>query len=229
MPNLCGVNQKLLAEALSSVKRGKTAARFSELNGSTDVDRKLGGSGKAPSPPPSGSSSTTSRSSKTSKLSPSSSSRASNHSTESTDETEGTESEEDSLPTLKCEPPVKCKPKFRKYEFDDFQLVKVLGKGSFGKVCYLNASFGLICMMDSPESYTFSYSLDLAVDKVDCTNFAGDVGRIERNRLILCHQMPEEGRGTGRRRRRVHHDREKSLGFGHQASLSLSFVLHFPN
>ncbi len=37
----------------------------------------------------------------------------------------------------RCEAPVKTKPKFRKYEFDDFQLVKVLGKGSFGKVRFL--------------------------------------------------------------------------------------------
>ncbi len=34
----------------------------------------------------------------------------------------------------RCEPPIKTKPKFRKYGYDDFQLVKVLGKGSFGKV-----------------------------------------------------------------------------------------------
>ena len=32
------------------------------------------------------------------------------------------------------EPPVKSRPTFRKYGVDDFKLLKVLGKGSFGKV-----------------------------------------------------------------------------------------------
>ena len=44
------------------------------------------------------------------------------------------------------EPPVKARPTFRKYGINDFRFLKVLGKGSFGKVL-------LSELMDGSQSY----------------------------------------------------------------------------
>lgn len=91
----------------------------------------MSGSGKAPSPPPS------SKSDKTPKSSPSTSAGSDTSESTTSDGETASEEEDDATPLPldnKSEPPIKSRPKFRKYEFEDFQLVKVLGKGSFGKV-----------------------------------------------------------------------------------------------
>lgn len=97
------------------------------------------GSGKAPSPSSSKTelSSSSSTTSKPPKISPSAS-RGSDTSggdtSECEDESDASATDKDDMQPAQCQPPVKCKPKYRKYGFEDFQLVKVLGKGSFGKV-----------------------------------------------------------------------------------------------
>ncbi|KAG0718664.1 putative protein kinase C delta type [Chionoecetes opilio] len=103
MPNLCGVNQKLLAEALSSVKKG----------GSAD------GTPKTPGTPPKACSSSAS---------------VSGSEAESTEEeTDTTDTDADFFGPPEIRPPLQSCPKYKKYNVDDFQFIKVLGKGSYGK------------------------------------------------------------------------------------------------
>ena len=101
------------------------------------INRQIG-SGKAPSPS-SSKSELSASSTKTPKISPSTS-RGSDTSGNDTSGDDSDSSEKDDLPPIpaRCEAPVKSKPKFRKYGFEDFQLVKVLGKGSFGKVIQIH-------------------------------------------------------------------------------------------
>ncbi|KAF8791393.1 putative protein kinase C delta type like protein [Argiope bruennichi] len=94
MPNLCGVNQKLLSEVLETVKKKDKLP---------DRDDKT---------------STRTQSNASIKSSFSTSTRTTSISTSSTDDS----------------PKGPKKLRFRKYEIDDFVFLKLLGKGSFGKV-----------------------------------------------------------------------------------------------
>nr|CAD7579645.1 unnamed protein product [Timema californicum] len=89
MPNLCGVNQKLIVEALSSVKKGSETRETGTPFLATNPDLRL--SCEPRDDPPRG--------------------------------------------TLgRVTPPATSIPHFRKYNIDDFHFLKLLGKGSFGKV-----------------------------------------------------------------------------------------------
>lgn len=103
----------------------------------------------------------------------------------------------------RCEPPIKNKPKFRKYGYDDFQLVKVLGKGSFGKVCLTKSvPDGMIDYVDMITQVmlaelkgTGSYfaikclkkDVVLEDDDVECTMIERKVLALGTKHPYLCH------------------------------------------
>lgn len=110
----------------------------------------------------------------------------------------------------RCEPPIKTKPKFRKYGYDDFQLVKVLGKGSFGKVnfsisipnintvvclCAQNVNVTIHQVMLAELKGTGSYfaikclkkDVVLEDDDVECTMIERKVLALGTKHPYLCH------------------------------------------
>ncbi|MPC74584.1 putative protein kinase C delta type [Portunus trituberculatus] len=49
------------------------------------------------------------------------------------EETESTDTDYDFFGPPEIRPPLQSCPKYRKYNVDDFEFIKVLGKGSYGK------------------------------------------------------------------------------------------------
>ncbi|XP_050700762.1 putative protein kinase C delta type homolog isoform X2 [Eriocheir sinensis] len=152
MPNLCGVNQKLLAEALSSVKKG----------GSTD------GTIQSPVTPPKACSS-------------SSVSGSEAESTEEESDTTDTDTDFFGLPEIR--PPLQTCPKFKKYSVDDFQFIKVLGKGSYGKV--------MLAKQAGSENYfavkCLKKDVVLEDNDVECTLIERKVLSLGTKHPYLCH------------------------------------------
>lgn len=73
----------------------------------------------------------------------------------------------------RCEPPIKTKPKFRKYGYDDFQLVKVLGKGSFGKV-YTNFFLFLVPnVVVHPDVFVYARHVNESIHQVMLAELKG--------------------------------------------------------
>ncbi|XP_066943701.1 LOW QUALITY PROTEIN: uncharacterized protein [Macrobrachium rosenbergii] len=148
MANLCGVNQKLLAEALSSVKKA----------GSADgTSRTL--------------------------ASPTKSSSVSASESETTEDESETDTDNDYFGLPEIRPPLQTRPKFKKYSIDDFSFVKVLGKGSYGKV--------MLAQQKDSENYfavkCLKKDVVLEDNDVECTLIERKVLSLGTKHPYLCH------------------------------------------
>ncbi|EEC10265.1 cAMP-dependent protein kinase catalytic subunit, putative [Ixodes scapularis] len=146
MANLCGVNQKLLSEVLATVKKDLAASPQSTVSNKARTPSAASQEALPDVVPPSA----PRRSSTTSDLADSSEKAARENSWEArTGSVDGSTTkgpEEPTAPTSSPRPPLpgarsapqtpsqEDRVKFRKYTLTDFHLLKVLGKGSFGKV-----------------------------------------------------------------------------------------------
>ncbi|XP_026806333.1 putative protein kinase C delta type homolog isoform X3 [Rhopalosiphum maidis] len=145
MPNLCGVNQKLVVEALATLKRDSSSSSDTATN-----SYQIGGG-------------------------------ASN--AEGTERSLRSYSYRHHSRPKRVVPPATSIPRFRKYAVDDFNFLKVLGKGSFGKV--------LLAELKGTDYYyavkCLKKDVVLEDDDVECTLIERKVLALGTNHPYLCH------------------------------------------
>lgn len=106
-------------------------------------------------------------------------------------------------------------PEPKRMNLHDFLFIKVLGKGSFGKVEVTQTLRCTTELLDNTHSHM--------------STSAGDAGGAEGHRRGLRRQSAEERRDPAGRRRGLHHDREEDPGSGPETPLPDPALLLLPN
>ncbi|XP_064094758.1 serine/threonine-protein kinase PRP4 homolog isoform X2 [Macrobrachium nipponense] len=115
--------------------------------------------------------------------SPTKSSSVSASESETTEDESETDTDNDYFGLPEIRPPLQTRPKFKKYTIDDFAFIKVLGKGSYGKV--------MLAQQKDSENYfavkCLKKDVVLEDNDVECTLIERKVLSLGTKHPYLCH------------------------------------------